>query len=64
MKPEEYSKSIEFDKLQVGDIVRHIKSGEAYRIIHKVKTGHYVGIRTRSITNCDEWEKYHGTRKT
>ena len=46
----------EFEGLKIGDVVRHVSSGNSYVITNYVKDG-YVATNTLIIYNPPEWKK-------
>lgn len=46
----------EFDRLDIGDIVRHLAAGERPVIVTANYGGRVTAARTEDITNPAEWE--------
>lgn len=45
----------EFDKLEIGDLVRGAFSGMGFRLAERIPHG-FIGVRRQQITNPDEWK--------
>lgn len=46
---------IDINQLKIGDTVRHVESGNAYRVTATSESGHVFAMREIEISNPGEW---------
>jgi hypothetical protein len=53
----------EFKKLEVGDIVTSLLTGNAYVVTQRTAEDEVIGVRTVTISNPSEWKLFKGEKK-